>query len=356
MARGAMRSFQGIYSSLRYGLIRAGLELAAVPFVRSLFSEASGRGVIFTLHHVRPAHAECFSPNAHLSVTPEFLEEAIRVAISEGLTPVHLHDLPSLLADKADRRSFVAFTLDDGYRNNAEFAAPIFRKFTVPYTIFVNPGFVERKRSAWWETAEAFVRKTTRFQFDFGSGIEGIRCETLYEKLSAFDRFTAFVKAIDEDVAVERIDAAARAHGVSPIAIIEDLVMDESELRQLAQDPLVHFGAHTMNHLNLRRVDEDRLHQEIEQSAAAIERYVGQKPRSFSYPYGWPTAVGKRETSAIAEAGFAVGVTTQPGVLDCNSLQSLMRLPRVSLNGYYQKPRYVKALISGVPFKFLRNT
>ncbi|MDH7788387.1 peptidoglycan/xylan/chitin deacetylase (PgdA/CDA1 family) [Ochrobactrum sp. 19YEA23] len=355
MARGAMRSFQGVCSSLRYGMIRAGLELAAVPFVRKLFSGAAGRGVIFTLHHVRPAHVERFSPNAHLSVTPEFLEEAINVAINEGLTPVHLHDLPTLLGDKADRRSFVAFSLDDGYRNNAEFAAPIFRKFSVPYTIFVNPGFVERKRSAWWETAEAFVRKASSFEFDFGNGSEHVRCGTLHEKLAAFDRFTTFVKAIDEDEAVGRIDAVAQLHGVSPIGIIEELVMNEAELRQLAQDPLVHFGAHTMNHLNLRRVAEDRLHQEIEQSAAAIERYVGQKPRSFSYPYGWPTAVGKRETSAIAEAGFAVGVTTQPGVLNCNSLQSLMRLPRVSLNGYYQKPRYVKALISGVPFKFLRN-
>ena len=350
-----MRSFQGMCASLRYGMIRAGLEVAAAPFVRSIFPNAAGRGVIFTLHHVRPAVAEHFSPNAHLSVTPEFLEEAISAAIGAGLTPVHLHDLPALLADKGDRRKFVAFTLDDGYRNNTTFAAPIFAKFSVPYTIFINPGFVERRRSAWWETAEALTHKASRFAFDFGRGMVDVRCETLSAKLAAFDRLTDFVQAIDEDEAVRRIDAAAQFHGVSPMAIVEDLVMDEGELRFLAKDPLVHFGAHTINHVNLRRVTEDRLHQEIEQSAAAIERYVGQRPRSFSYPYGWPTAVGERETSAVADAGFAVGVTTQPGVLSCDSVQSLMRMPRVSLNGYYQKKRYVKALISGVPFKFLKN-
>lgn len=355
MARGVMRSFQGICASLRYGVIRAGLEVAAVPFVRSTFPNAAGRGVIFTLHHVRPALAQAFSPNAHLSVTPEFLEEAISTVIDEGLIPVHLHELPALLSDKADRRRFVAFTLDDGYRNNATFAAPLFAKFSVPYTIFINPGFVERKRSAWWETAEALTRQDSRFAFDFGSGMVDVRSKTLNEKLAAFDRFTDFVKAVDEDVAVHRIDTAAELHGVSPTAIVDDLVMDGGELRLLAKDPLVHFGAHTVNHVNLRRVSNDRLRQEIEQSAAAVEHYVGRRPLSFSYPYGWSTAVGEREAAAVAEAGFAVGVTTQPGVLNCGSRQSLMRLPRVSLNGYYQKPRYVKALISGVPFKFLRS-
>jgi len=339
---------------LKYAVIRAGLEAVALPGVQALSPASGGRGVIFTLHHVRPQRESVFDPNAIHSITPEFLEEAIQAALECGLVAAHLHDLPTLLADPADQRKFVAFTLDDGYRDNAEFAAPIFRKYGVPYTIFINPGFVERTRTMWWKTAAALTRRATNFQFDFGQGLVAVASATIRQKFAAFAQLTAFVQSFDEDEAVARIDEAARHHDIDPMAIVDTLVMNEAELRDLARDPLVHFGAHTVTHVNLRRVSPQRLRTEIVQSAAAIERYIGRPPRSFSYPYGWRSAVSEREVLEAAKAGFAAAVTTQPGVLGPASLERPTALPRISLNGHYQKKRYVKALISGLPFRFLR--
>lgn len=340
--------------SLKYGAIRAGLEVSSLPAVRSAFPSFTGRGVIFTLHHVRP-HEEtsAFAPNAHLSITPQFLEEAIEAALECGLVPVHLHDLPSLLADNSERRAFCAFTLDDGYRNNAEYAAPVFRKFGVPYTIFITPGFVERTRSVWWESAAALTQKVTSFDFDFGSGPEHVKCASLSQKAEAFARLENFVQTTAEDEAVERIEHVARQHGIDPIAIVDELVMDAAELKALSHDPLAHLGAHTMTHVNMRRIDAARLADEIEESTHRVEAYVGRRPQSFSYPYGWTKAAGEREAKAVFNAGFPVAVTTQAGVLGPHSLEKPMLLPRVSLNGHFQKKRFVKALISGLPFRFL---
>jgi peptidoglycan/xylan/chitin deacetylase (PgdA/CDA1 family) len=340
---------------LKYSAIRASLEGVALLDAWSLLPASGGRGVIFTLHHVRPERrGNAFAPNAILSITPEFLEEAIQAALECDLVPAHLHDLPSLLTDPSDRRKFVAFTLDDGYRNNAEFAAPVFRKFGVPYTIFINPGFVERTRTMWWETAAALTRKASTFEFDFGSGLATVRSATNLQKFAAFERLASFVRSIDEDEAVARIDDTARNHhNIDPMAIVDTLVMNEVELHNLAEDPLVHFGAHTVTHINLRRVTPERLQHEIQESAAAVERYVGRRPQSFSYPYGWRSAVSDREVQAAAKAGFPVAVTTQPGVLGPACAEQPTALPRVSLNGHYQKKRCVKALISGLPFRFI---
>jgi peptidoglycan/xylan/chitin deacetylase (PgdA/CDA1 family) len=334
-------------------LIRAGLEAAALPGAGRLLPSAAGRGMIFTLHHVRPTRDHEFEPNGHLSITPEFLDEAIAAARQCGLTPVHLEDLPDLLADVSDVRKFACFTLDDGYRDNEEFAAPVFRKHGAPYTIFITPGFVERSRTMWWETAEELTRAAPSFQFDFGKGVETVTGSSHSEKFAAFDRLATFVQSADEDEAIARIDLAAKGVGVDPEAIVDREIMTAIELRNLVADPLARLGAHTITHPNLARVTEPRLRQELEHSAVRIEGYCGLKPKVFSYPYGGRHAVGPREAKAAMETGFTLAVTTQPGVLNSGSLARRGELSRVSLNGYYQKGRYVKALASGLPFRLM---
>jgi peptidoglycan/xylan/chitin deacetylase (PgdA/CDA1 family) len=334
-------------------VIRAGLEAVALSGAGRLVPSAAGRGVIFTLHHVRPARGYDFEPNGHLSVTPEFLDATIAVGRQCGLHPVHLEELPELLANSSDRRKFMCFTLDDGCRDNARFAAPVFRKHGVPYTAFITPGFVERSRSMWWETAEALTRAASSFPFNFGDGMETVSCWSRGEKFLAFDRLTKFVESIDEDDAVAKIDSAAMSAGIEPLGIVEQEIMTAAELRELVADPLARLGAHTVTHPNLSRVSDHRLRQELEQSAARIAAYSGRAPKSVCYPYGGRHAVGPRETQAARDIGFTLGVTTQPGVLNSESLERLSELPRVSLNGWYQKSRYVRALASGLPFFFM---
>ena len=338
---------------LKQAGIGAGLEAVALTRAGALWPSAAGRGVVFTLHHVRPAEVRAHDPNALLSVTPHFLDAAIRACAECGLAPVALEELPRLLADPSDRRRFVAFTLDDGYRDNAEHAAPVFRRHGVPYTIFITEGFVERSRSAWWETAEALTARLDEAEFDFGQGPERLEMRTGGQKRAAFDRLCAFAQAGDEDEAVARLDRLARAHGLDPLALVDRLAMDAGELRALARDPLARFGAHTLTHVNLRRVGEARLREELAGSAGAAPAYVGRAPRAFAYPYGYAAAVGGREVQAAPDAGFAVAVTTHPDVLGQQTLTRPTAVGRVSLNGLYQKKRLVKALISGVPFKLM---
>lgn len=338
-----------IKRAARYSLIRAGLEGVAL-------SGAAGRhrasGAIFTLHHVDPQPMNRWMPNGGLSVTPEFLEQAILAAREAGLTPLALEDLPARLADKRDDRRYVCFTLDDGYRDNARHAAPVFRAHDIPYTIFITAGFVERTRSIWWETASAVVRTKSALAFDFPAGRRHLSMDTPLRRMSAFDALSDFVQqSDDEDAAIAALDAAARELGIDPLAITERQTMDAKELAELADDGLAHFGAHTLTHPNLRRVDEDRLRREIVESGRAVERYVGARPTSFAYPYGFAAAVGAREVAAVTEAGFDVAVTTMPGVIEPGANAPMTALKRISLNGFYQKKRYVKALLSGLPFK-----
>lgn len=133
-----------------------------------------------------------------------------------------------------------------------------------------------------------------------------------FAKAEAFTRLENFVQTTAEDEAVERIDHVARQHGIDPIAIVDELVMDAAELKALSHDPLAHLGAHTMTHVNMRRIDAARLADEIEESTHRVEAYVGRRPQSFSYPYGWTKAAGEREAEAVFNAGFPWRLPRRP--------------------------------------------
>ncbi|MEA2992706.1 MAG: hypothetical protein QOD40_1626, partial [Alphaproteobacteria bacterium] len=59
------------------------------------------------------------------------------------------------------------------------------------------------------------------------------------------------------------------------------------------------------------------------------------------------TSAGPREFRLAAELGFKTAVTTRPGVIFSQHQRHLTALPRISLNGEYQRMRYVRVLMSG---------
>ncbi|WP_099865603.1 polysaccharide deacetylase family protein [Pararhizobium haloflavum] len=341
---------------LKSAVIRAGLEglhiaervgLAGTPHVRS---------VIFTLHHVRPASRRSFAPNAHLEITPHFLDTAITALKADGFEPVALCDLPARMAGAADGARFFAFTLDDGYRNNRDHALPVFRKHAVPFTVFVTRGFVERRQSLWWETAADLIAHVPQLSFDFGQGrgVEIVPTGTHGEKCRAFERLAATIRSQEQDRFIAELDDAALSAGIDPLTIVDHEVMDAGELRNFSDDPLVSLGAHTLTHPSLAHVADDRLENEMACSAEFVSAITGQATESFAYPYGDAHAAGPREYAAAAKAGFRLAVTTQPGTIDRTMLErEPTALKRISLNGHYQKARYVRALASGLAFKFV---
>ncbi len=333
--------------------IAGGLEASAMLSSLGLGRSLSGRGVIFTLHHVRPHLTRACEPNRHLEVTPQFLDEAINAILEDGYLPIALSQLPDWLKNGDPAKPVAIFTLDDGYRDNAVHAAPIFARHDVPFTVFVTRGLTERTHTLWWETLEALVNATDEIDYDFGNGVELVEAATPSQKLAAYERIGAGIIGANEAEAVVQLNERARAYGVNADAIVRDLVMDRKELQALATQPLAHLGSHTISHRATAFLSREAAIDEMTASAIYVTGITGRRNRIFSYPYGFSEAVSKRDRDLALECGFDLAVTTAPGTLTPRALSHMGSLPRVSLNGLYQKARYVRALASGIPFKLL---
>ncbi|MBO6917870.1 MAG: polysaccharide deacetylase family protein [Rhizobiaceae bacterium] len=332
--------------------IQTGLELFSAASATGIFPNARGLGSVFTLHRVEPYQYSRFDPNAHLSVTPDFLEKAIIELKSKNYKAIPLDALPDHLNSPDPQQPVMVFTLDDGYRNNFEYALPVFKKHNIPFTVFACSGFVNRQHSIWWETITELAIKLKHLKFDLGNGPRSIEAANLAEKYNLFCWLAHDIMMLDQNDVISRVDEIARENGVHPTDITNRLIMDEAQLKQLSREPLAQIGAHTVSHPNLALLSDEQLKIELDQSRRDIEAMTSVRPTNIAFPYGKLENAGEREFNAAKDLGFDLAVSTEPDVLKPDVKDNLHSIQRISLNGYYQSNRYVGALASGLPFKF----
>jgi peptidoglycan/xylan/chitin deacetylase (PgdA/CDA1 family) len=339
--------------SLRYAAYRAGLEAlyfsGAHHALRALFS---GIGAILTLHHVRPPREGAFQPNGILEISPQFLERTIVHLRDRGLDIVSIDEVRRRLVERDFSRQFVAFTFDDGYRDNLEQAWPILRKHQVPFALYIATSFPDRLGELWWVALERVVAKADRLVLEIDGTTRFIECGDVARKRSAFEQVYWWLRSIpDEDTFRRTVRDICSRYGVDMMSPSGELCMDWSEIARLAKDPLCTIGAHTISHCFLSKVSDKTARSEMQRSAEVIAASLGKKPEHFAYPYG---DAGRREFAIAAELGFKTAVTTSAGVLRPWHRDHLTSLPRISINGHFQALRYVDVLISGVPFVLRR--
>ncbi|QQO15338.1 polysaccharide deacetylase family protein [Bradyrhizobium diazoefficiens] len=334
---------------LRNNVIRAGLGALYFSGAHHLLRPLlSGVGAIFMLHHVRPAREGAFQPNRHLEVTPEFLRATLCHLRSRDIDIVSMDELHERLVQGRFARRFAAFTLDDGYRDNVDYALPVLREFDAPLAVYVASDFAEGSGRLWWAALEAVVAKAEQIEVRIGNAALRLDATTPAAKQAAFDRLHDWLRALPGEHDLKReIEALCTTYGVDLGALCRSLCLSWDEVKTFAADPLVTIGAHTISHCNLAKQAEDIAAQEMAIGRARIEAALERPVQHFAYPYGDREAAGMREFVLAASAGFKTAVTTRPGMLFAENAGHLTALPRVSLNGNYQDTRILPVLTSG---------
>ena len=311
----------------------------------------SGVGVIFTLHHVRPrVHDTAFSPNAILEITPDFLESVIQIALKAGYEFISMDELQRRLVEQDFRKKFVSFTLDDGYLDNYQYAFPIFKKYNVPFTVYLNTGLPDGSAILWWWLLEFIIRDHNEIEFLLDDQKLKLTSRTPGQKYQAFNHIYWLLRGMPQTKQYEAIFNLFDNYSVDPQIFCRASTMSWDMIKELSDSDLGTIGAHTVNHFALSKLSDEEVRNEAASSRDIITQHTQIIPRHFSYPYGDPFSAANREFAIIEDLKFATATTTRKGLLYPQHAQHLFALPRVSLNGYYQKQRYVKLFLSGAPF------
>jgi peptidoglycan/xylan/chitin deacetylase (PgdA/CDA1 family) len=170
------------------------------------------------------------------------------------------------------------------------------------------------------------------------------------QKAQAFDRLYALLRARPEEELLAVIAQLAALAKVDARSLVEKACLDWDGIGAVASHRLATIGVHTLTHPMLAKHDIAFVRHELTESRRVLEDKLKLPMRHLAYPVGDPASAGAREFALAEELGFASAVTTRPGMLFCEHDVHRFALPRLSINGLWQKLEMVEVLLSGAPF------
>lgn len=322
--------------------------------IHKLFGKYSGRGQILMFHRVIPKGS---APRVHnhlsLEVSPQKLEEVISFFKQKKYDFISLDELSSWLrVNENNNKKFVVFTFDDGYKDNYEFAYPVFRKHKIPFTIYVTTNFPEKKAVLWWYILENIVLENNTVKYESKQGRGEFNTTTYKQKEFAFNKIRALILAIDEQNLEENLSVFFGRYGYDLYSFNDQMLLDWENIVEMSNDPLVTIGAHTLNHYNLKNLGYEKAFEEIVGSKQLVEEKIGKEVTHFSYPVG---LFGEREVEIVANNGYHSATTTKVANIFCEHKNNMFTLPRVSINSIITPivlTLYVNGFFQGILQKF----
>lgn len=300
-----------------------------------------------------------FAPNKILQVTPQFLDTAITQSRALGFDTVSMDEALVRIRSDKPQKPFVVFTFDDAYRDNLEFALPVLRARGCPFTLYVPTALVDGVGEVWWQALEDIIARRESLSVETNGEIDTYTCKSNRQKSAVYAKLYARMRSMPEDERVSLIHGLAQGAGFDLAEHCRSLIMDWPELQTFVDEPLCTIGAHTVHHYELAKLSAKRVKSEIEQSVRTLQIQFGSDPQHFSYPIGSAAAAGQREYDLARQAGLKSAVTTIPGGLYAHHRHTPHALPRISLNGRFQEPRFMPLFLAGglfsLPGRFNRS-
>jgi peptidoglycan/xylan/chitin deacetylase (PgdA/CDA1 family) len=305
---------------------RAAFLRAAMAFGNSIM-EARHRNDLLVLcyHSVLPdgiADPEKFGNTVSIS---EFTRQ-LQVLCSEW-HPIAAADVVSWYTRGTSLPSRpVLVTLDDGYRNNLEYAAPLLLKYGVPAVMFVSTGYIGTDRLLWPYELQERVFRWSRDRLPLPNGHE---CE-LPQGHTARYEISEAVRECCKKLPIEQRRAYVKvlmSADVSPGESRQSIsFMNWDEVRELLRMGY-EIGSHSEQHPILSRLNVEQLWHEVNESKKTIERELSISCSYFAYPNGSRWDFSAESEHALRQAEYELAFTAIPRF--CSRNDNPLHLGRV---------------------------
>jgi len=287
---------------------------------------------IFMLHRITE-----YRNSDDSGINADHLRQCLQYLKKNGYTFISLEQL--ILAINEGKRlppKPVCFTMDDGYIDQAQIAAPIFLEYECPVTFFIITGILGQ--ATWpWDAQISWIIKSSKNSSLMQSGAIkqlGIYQNEFRDKREFRRTIQNAIKTIDAEEIPDVLQRLAQAAEV----IVPDLPPTDFQpmswdLARQLESQGIRFAPHSVTHNILSRLSQKSMKQEIEQSWQIISTELTNPLKVFCYPTGRPIDFGEREITELKKAGYLGAASTTPDFVmnDKKSREQIYALPRLAL-------------------------
>lgn len=316
----------------------------------------SGIGSIVMLHRVVANEKDFVCEE--LEITTEHLEEIIQYFIEKDYKIVSLDEAYEIITGKVKtNKKFAAITFDDGYKDNYTLAYPIFKKYNVPFAIYITTSFPDKTALLWWYALKELINKSQVIRFVFDNETYEYDVRNQHKKNSVYIEIRNLILSLSTDQQKKIYKHLFNENAIDIQRYSNELTMDWKQIKELSHDELVTIGAHTTNHYNLRMLKAELVKKEIYDSKERIESFTQIKVEHFAFPFGSQNEAGKREIEIAGMLGFKTCTTTRCGNIFSKHSQYMNCLPRITPSPYLLASFpycYANGFVPAVKQKFKR--
>lgn len=173
-------------------------------------------------------------------------------------------------------------TIDDGYRDNYEYAFPVLKKYNAPATIFLVTGAIETGKLPWINRIAVMIRKTREQKVKLDLPAGEFDLSTKASRFASYHKIWRALKSLsarDREVQLKSISVKL---GVTPP---NNRMLTWDQIDEMAAS-VIDFGGHTHTHPLMEHIAEDEARFELQQSCDIVSRHF-QIPRpTFAFPGG----------------------------------------------------------------------
>lgn len=243
-----------------------------------------------------------------------------------GIRATTVRELVERLDSGDPAADLLAFTMDDGYKDNHSKAMPLLKKYQGSGTVFVETRAVGERKVSWMHRyfyivdlkdeeffAEEYAKRTAE---------EDVRSQLLKAQASGgsdlgfrydFKRVLKYEADIEdrERVTIEILESLGKSDDdIAPAYLTWE------EIEEMDREG-IEFGAHTIHHEILSRLDADGVRREISVSTKTLQDHLKDPIVTFAYPFGRPWDYDEKCYPVLEDLGYtsscaAIDGTNEP--------------------------------------------